>query len=99
MAPVALEYEQTERTLFFGITTSLDRQYSNAHQFYAVDNTVIAKYEIASGRQVDRWTGPSSGLVRHLNSCLAHQARILCSPNRRPSPSPELGAERSAWRA
>lgn len=28
---------------------------ADARHFYAVDNTVIAKYEVASGKQVDRW--------------------------------------------
>ena len=43
---------------------------ADARFFYAVDNTVLAKYEIASGQLVDRWAGPRNGLIRHLNSCL-----------------------------
>ena len=51
-----------------------DRQF-----FYAIDNTVLAKYEIASGRFVDRWVGPRRGLVRHMNSCLVVAARVWCA--------------------
>ena len=47
--------------------------------FYAVDNTVVAKYEIASGRPAGRWTGPRNGLIRHLNSCLADAGRLWCA--------------------
>ena len=43
---------------------------ADTRHFYAVDNTVIAKYEIASGRRVGEWVGPLHGLIRHLNSCL-----------------------------
>lgn len=52
--------------------------------FYAVDNTVIAKYERATGRQVDRWVGPRNGLVRHLNSCLVLEARLWCANSNYP---------------
>jgi hypothetical protein len=47
--------------------------------FYAIDNTVIAKYEIASGRLVDRWSGPRNGLIRHMNSCLVQRDRLWCA--------------------
>lgn len=52
--------------------------------FYPVDNSVIAKYEIATGAQVDRWTGPSNGLIRHLNSCIAYDARLWCANSNYP---------------
>ena len=51
---------------------------ADARFFYAVDNTVLAKYEIASGQLVDRWAGPRNGLIRHLNSCLADDGRLWC---------------------
>ena len=47
--------------------------------FYAVDNSTIAKYEVASGRLVGRWSGPEHGLIRHLNSCLADGGRLWCA--------------------
>ena len=28
------------------------------HHFFAVDNTVLAKHEIRTGRLIDRWIGP-----------------------------------------
>ncbi len=57
---------------------------ADARHFYAVDNTVIAKYEIASGRRVGQWTGVQNGLIRHLNSCLADGARLRCANSNYP---------------
>ena len=47
--------------------------------FYAVGNTVIAKYAVASGTRVGQWEGPRNGLIRHLNSCLAGAGRLWCA--------------------
>src|SRR5918994_1171694 len=47
--------------------------------FYAIDNTILAKYDIASGRFIDRWVGPRRGLVRHMNSCLVETKRVWCA--------------------
>jgi hypothetical protein len=52
--------------------------------FYPLDDTVLAKYEIGSGRFVDRWVGPRGGLIRHLNSCLADGGRIWCANSNYP---------------
>lgn len=52
---------------------------ADRRHFYAVDNTEIAKYEIASGRRAAGWAGPRSGLIRHMNSCLAHRDRLWCA--------------------
>jgi hypothetical protein len=52
--------------------------------FYAIDNTVIAKYEMATGRRAGGWAGPRNGLVRHLNSCLAHRGRLWCANSNYP---------------
>ncbi len=52
---------------------------ADARHFYAIDNTVIAKYEIASGKLVDRWMGPRNGLIRHINSCLVDIRRLWCA--------------------
>jgi hypothetical protein len=57
---------------------------ADARHFYAVDNTVVAKYEITSGRRVAAWTGPRNGLVRHLNSCLVDGRRIRCANSNYP---------------
>jgi hypothetical protein len=51
----------------------------DARHFYAVDNSVIAKYERDSGRLAARWVGPDHGLIRHLNSCLAEDGRLWCA--------------------
>ncbi len=47
--------------------------------FYPVDNTVIAKYDRASGVLVARWVAPRNGLVRHLNSCFAERDLLWCA--------------------
>ena len=52
---------------------------ADARHFYAVDNTTLAKYEIASGRRVAAWQGPRNGLIRHMNSCLADRGRLRCA--------------------
>jgi hypothetical protein len=52
---------------------------ADARHFYPIDNTVVAKYEIGSGRFVDRWSGPRNGLIRHMNSCLAEGGRLWCA--------------------
>jgi hypothetical protein len=51
--------------------------------FYAVDNSVLAKYAIHSGRLIDRWTAPN-GVIRHMNSCLADGTRIRCANSNYP---------------
>lgn len=52
--------------------------------FYAVDNTTLAKYEIATGRRVQSWSTPVDGLIRHLNSCLVDRRRIRCANSNYP---------------
>lgn len=52
--------------------------------FYPVDNTVIAKYDRASGALVARWVAPKNGLVRHLNSCFEDAGRLLCANSNYP---------------
>lgn len=52
---------------------------ADARFFYAIANTVLAKYEIASGRLADRWVSPRNGLIRHLNSCLVDAGRLWCA--------------------
>lgn len=47
--------------------------------FYAIDNSVIAKHDIASGALAGRWIGPGYGLIRHLNSCFAEDGSLWCA--------------------
>jgi hypothetical protein len=51
----------------------------DSRYFYAVDNSVIAKYELATGRLIARWVGPDHGLIRHLNSCFADAGKLWCA--------------------
>jgi hypothetical protein len=57
---------------------------ADARHFYAVDNTQIAKYDIASGRRETQWAGPRDGLIRHLNSCLVSGGRLWCANSNYP---------------
>lgn len=57
---------------------------ADARWFYAVDSTVVAKYEIATGRLVDRWAGAPDGPIRHLNSCLVDRGRVWCANSNYP---------------
>lgn len=52
---------------------------ADALHFFAVDNTVIAKYETATGKALGKWMGPVGGLIRHLNSCLVDAGRLWCA--------------------
>jgi hypothetical protein len=52
--------------------------------FYAIDNTVIAKYRLDTGELVDRWIGPRGGPVRHINSCYARRGRLWCANSNYP---------------
>lgn len=56
----------------------------DATHFYAVDNSEIAKHELATGRLVDTWRAPSRELVRHMNSCLVDGERLLCANSNYP---------------
>lgn len=52
---------------------------ADRQSFYAVDNTVIAKYDIATGRRLRDWAGPKDGMIRHMNSCLVDDGRLWCA--------------------
>jgi hypothetical protein len=56
----------------------------DATHFYAVVNTVIGKYERATGRLVARWAGPRGGLIRHLNSCTVVTSQLICAHSNHP---------------
>lgn len=51
----------------------------DADFFYALDNTVIGKYRRDTGRLVARFTAPHKGLIRHMNSCYARNAKLWCA--------------------
>src|SRR5262245_7381530 len=57
---------------------------ADAKHFYAIDNTVIGKFEIATGKLVDQWAGPANGMIRHMNSCLADSGRLWCANSNYP---------------
>lgn len=46
---------------------------------YAIVNTIIGKYDKASGKLVARWTSPRGGPIRHINSCYAAEGKLWCA--------------------
>jgi hypothetical protein len=52
--------------------------------FFAVDNAVLAKHDVRSGRLLDRWAGSPDGPIRHMNSCLADRGRLWCANSNYP---------------
>ncbi len=56
----------------------------DGQHFYAVVNTVIAKYRRDSGALVARWVSPRGGLVRHLNSCRVVEHALVCANSNHP---------------
>ena len=52
--------------------------------FFAIDNSTLGKYEIASGRLITRWAGGRTGPLRHMNSCFAEGPRLWCANSNYP---------------
>jgi hypothetical protein len=57
---------------------------AGSRHFYAIDNSTIAKYEIRSGRLIDRWSVPRDGPIRHMNSCLVDAGLLRCANSNYP---------------
>ncbi|MEN7536764.1 hypothetical protein [Aurantiacibacter flavus] len=51
--------------------------------FYAIDNSVIAKYALADGSLVAKWED-QTGRIGHLNSCYADQGLLWCANSNYP---------------
>jgi hypothetical protein len=58
---------------------------ADATHFYPVNNSVLAKHDLATGRQVDRWAGRMDDPIKHLNSCLVEGGRIWCANSNYPA--------------
>ena len=58
---------------------------ADTSHFYVVDNSVIAKHDIAKGVQVARWDGSKGGLINHMNSCIVMSARLWCANSNYPN--------------
>jgi len=57
---------------------------ADADFFYAVGNRTLAKYDRSSGERVGLWESPPNGPLIHLNSCLVHEARLVCAHSNHP---------------
>ena len=51
----------------------------DAEHFYAVSNSVIAKYDKKTGEPVMRWTATDEVPLKHLNSGLVREGKIYCA--------------------
>lgn len=56
----------------------------DANHFYAVDNTVIAKYDKKTGKLVKRWEEQKGGPVEHLDSALLMDGKIYAAHSNYP---------------
>lgn len=56
----------------------------DARHFYAVDNTVIAKYDKASGKLVKKWQGPKGGPISHLDSAMLMDGKLYAAHSNYP---------------
>lgn len=56
----------------------------DADAFYAIDNTVIAKFEKASGKPLARWEGPKDGPIIHLDSAAVIDGKIYTAHSNYP---------------
>jgi hypothetical protein len=91
-APVASEQTRAAAVLQLKAKTLRTYEVPEANQgvaagiahFFAIDNATLAKYEITSGRLVDRWSGARDGPIRHMNSCLVDAGRIRCANSNYP---------------
>ena len=50
---------------------------------YAIDNSRIGKYEIASGRRIAQWQGEAA-LFPHMNACTLAERKLLCAASNFP---------------
>ena len=57
----------------------------DADAFYAIDNTVIAKFEKASGKPLARFESPKDGPVIHLDSAAVIDGRIYTAHSNYPA--------------
>lgn len=51
----------------------------DARHVYAIVNTIIGKYDKATGELVSRWMSPQNGPIRHINSCYAADNKLWCA--------------------
>lgn len=56
----------------------------DGRHFYAVDNSVIAKYRRQDGARLAAFESPKDGPIRHMNSCYARQGRLHCANSNYP---------------
>lgn len=57
---------------------------ADREHFYAIDNSVIAKYRLDGGSRVAAWDGEADGAIEHLNSCLLREERLWCANSNYP---------------
>lgn len=53
--------------------------------FYAIGNTVIARYDRRTGRKVAEWRAEANERFVHLNSCVVADAELVCAHSNYPN--------------
>jgi hypothetical protein len=57
---------------------------ADAEHFYAITNSQIGKYELESGRFVERWAASDDYPLKHLNSGIVRDGQLICAHSNYP---------------
>lgn len=57
---------------------------ASTDHLFATGNRIIAKYDKHTGERLAVWEGDADGPVIHLNSCIVHEARLVCAHSNHP---------------
>lgn len=77
--PIEVERLQAEELSRFPAAEAGQGAAADQDHFYAIVNTAIGKYHKQSGEPVARFAAPRDGYLRHLNSCMEENGRLLCA--------------------
>lgn len=77
-APEILRYTATTIETFMAPEADQGAAVDGAY-FYAIDNSVIGKYEKISGAFIERWISPKGGPIDHMNSCFEEAGKLWCA--------------------
>jgi len=56
----------------------------DAHHFYAIVNTMIAKYDKKTGKLVKRWVADDERPLKHMNAGIVRDGKLYCSNSNYP---------------
>ena len=85
LAPLARGQEAYEEVRRFSAPEATQAVAVDANHFYAIANTVIAKYEKKSGKRVKVWKSDEDHPLKHLNSGLVRDGKLYCAHSNYPN--------------